>query len=33
MLEKSYHPVLAFSCDWEDLALYVLTLDLIENAL
>ena len=32
-LEKSYYPVIAFLRDLENLVLYVLTLDLIENAL
>ena len=32
-LEKSWHPVIAFLRDWENLLQYVLTLDLIENAM
>ena len=32
-IEKSYHPVIAFLRDYENLVLYTLTLDLIENAL
>ena len=31
--KKSHHPVIAILHDWENLVLYVLTLDLIKNAL
>ena len=33
MLEKSYHSVIVFLRDYKNLMLYVLILDLIENAL